>query len=258
MKVENVKNVVLALREITRGATIAPKRNAADFYADRLRVATTAGNLLATLNRFGELLGSPVVSSSATGNVIITSASEDADALYHWLAEQPKMAIAMCYIKSADLSAVISAFAKTYHPRSVIQTSMPKRRQFDIGITVTLEEPLSHGSDKKAGNSTLFRRGMVRGGVELPYYAANAWVGQMCDLFAAHFLATLGFDIHKPHQLQVWFYHLLYSGGVMADGAIPKAFERALAGASSGSLNVSGTVHLRNMIPFFSLLGGVG
>lgn len=258
MNIQHVASLIDALQETTRGATIAPRRNAADFYADRLRVATTAGdNLLAVINRFTELLGSPVLRGETVASVAKAAASEDAPALLAWLRDQPKVAIALTYVKRDERGPVLEAVAD-YTPQSAPPVQMRGRRTFDITIRAEMESPLVHGDDKKAGNSTLFRRAKVRGGAELPYYAANAFVGQMRDLLAMHYLASLGFDPRRPKQLQIWAYHLLFSGGIMADGAIPKAFERSLAGAASGSINVDGNIRLRNMIPFFSMLGGVG
>ncbi len=256
---ETVKNIIRALAEIVHGATIATSRHKYDFYADRLRVACTSRGLLATINAYSELLGSPVLTSATTKGVMLAAASDDADAVYQWLREQPKMAIAMTALKKDELSLTIDAFVGSYDSVVAKADNIKKRTGFEIEMRAVVEQALSHGDDKKAGNSTLFRRGKVRGGAELPYYSANAIGGQLRDLLADHFLTSLGFKLSQSNPVvERWFYHTLYSGGIMGDGAIPKAFERALSGAASGTIDVDGVSQLRNMIPFFSLLGGVG
>jgi len=257
---DTVGKTLAALGEIMNNASVkSGSTGKYDFFAGRLRVACTSGKLLSTINRFGELLGSPVLRGTTTQGLMSAAAAEDADSCYIWLREQPSISISMATASMDNRPKMITDFCAAYEPRIVKNVQMHRRRPFDIGIIATLENAFTHGDDKKAGNNTLFRRGSVRGGQELPYYSANAWAGQMRDLFAKHFVTALGYDTKSRERLFApWFLHLLTSGGIMADGAIPKLFEAALTGNVAGAIKVNGAIQLRNMIPYFSLLGGVG
>jgi len=256
---ETVTKTLSVLGELVNNATLNVSRNRYDFYADRLRVATTESNLLAAVNRYSELLGCPVLSEQATMNIMLASSATDAKAVYQWLREQPKVAIGMTKIKYDDRAAVIDALVEAYEAQEVKEGIQKPRRPFDIGITALVTQALAHGDDAKAGNAQLFRRCDVRGGLRLPFYSGNAIGGAMRDLLADHYLQALGIRLDKAEPaVNIWAFHLLYSGGIMADGAIPKEFERVLTGAAAGTMRSDGVRQLRNMIPFFSMMGGIG
>ena len=256
---ENVTKVLSVLAELVNNATLNVSRNRYDFYADRLRVATTESSLLAAVNRYSELLGCPVLSGQAISNIMQASSAADAEVVYQWLREQPKIAIGIAKIKDAEREAIIAALVEAYEAREIEAGLQKPRRPFDINITALITQALAHGDDAKAGNAQLFRRCDVRGGLRLPFYSGNAIGGAMRDLLADHFLIALGIKIDKTEPaLNIWAFHLLYSGGVMADGAIPKEFERVLTGATAGTMRSEGIRQLRNMIPFFSMMGGIG
>lgn len=251
--------ILLVITEMIDNATLNISRNRYDFYADRLRVATTEPNLLAGLNRYSDLLGCPVLSQKSIKDAMQASAADDAPIAYQWLREQPKVAIAMAKLKYDDRAEVVEALVQAYQPRQVQAGLLKPRRPFDINITATVTQALAHGDDGKAGNAQLFRRCDVRGGLRLPFYSGNAIGGAMRDLLADHYLQSIGLRTDKADPaLSIWSFHLLYSGGIMADGAIPKTFERVLTGAASGSMRSDGVRQLRNMIPFFSMMGGIG
>jgi hypothetical protein len=256
---ETVIKTLSVLGELVNNATLNVSRNRYDFYADRLRVATTESNLLAAVNRYSELLGCPVLSEQATMNIMRASSAADAKAVYQWLREQPKVAIGMTKIKYDERAAVIDALVEAYEAQEVKEGIQKPRRPFDIGITALVTQALAHGDDAKAGNAQLFRRCDVRGGLRLPFYSGNAIGGAMRDLLADHYLQALGIRLDKAEPaVNIWAFHLLYSGGIMADGAIPKEFERVLTGAAAGTMRSDGVRQLRNMIPFFSMMGGIG
>lgn len=259
LTIDTVTKTLAVITETIDNATLSVSRNRYDFYADRLRVATTEPDLLAGFNRYSELLGSPVLTQKSIKDAMGASAAEDAPIVYQWLRDQPKVAIAMAKLKYDDRADVIEALVQAYQPQQMQAGLLKPRRPFDINITATVTQALAHGDDGKAGNAQLFRRCDVRGGLRLPFYSGNAIGGAMRDLLADHFLTALGIRTDKADPaLNIWAFHLLYSGGVLADGAIPKAFERTLTGAASGSMRSDGVRQLRNMIPFFSMMGGIG
>lgn len=216
---ETTANLLSVLTEQVNTATLSVSRNRYDFYADRLRVATTEPTLLATINRYGELLGCPVLTEKATLNLMQAAGAPDAQAAHQWLREMPKIASAMCKEKYEERAVVIEALIKSYEAREVETGLQKRRRSFDIGITATVTQALAHGDDAKAGNAQLFRRCDVRGGMRLPFYSGNAIGGAMRDLLADHFLQSLGIKIDRADPaLNIWAFHLLYSGGIMADG----------------------------------------
>lgn len=259
LTIETVTKTLSVLGELVNNATLNVSRNRYDFYADRLRVATTESTLLAAVNRYSELLGCPVLSEQSTSNIMRASSAADAKAVYQWLREQPKVAIGMTKIKYDERAAVIEALVEAYEAQEVTQGIQKPRRPFDINITALVTQALAHGDDAKAGNAQLFRRCDVRGGLRLPFYSGNAIGGAMRDLLADHYLQALGIKLDKAQPaVNIWAFHLLYSGGIMADGAIPKEFERVLTGAAAGTMRSDGVRQLRNMIPFFSMMGGIG
>lgn len=132
------------------------------------------------------------------------------------------------------------------------------RPDFEVGIVAHCRAPLTHGSDTKAGNATLFRRQPVitdSGAVlELPFYAGNAIRGQLRDLLADHFLFAMGL---KPCRVkppvETWFFHILYGGGALEDGgAAGKAMAKM---GSAGALKTDAMREWRQMLPLVSLLG---
>lgn len=255
--------VLTAIESIIRTSQINGSGSIYDFAVSRLRIATTQPDLLSTINRLQEVLGSGILPHELTSDILRASASPDAPVCLQWLRDQPSIAIGLVRLKqktandSPDFGNAVNHLVDSYAPLALVQHSIKQRQGFSIGIKATLTQALSHGDEIKAGNATLFRRCQVAGGQRLPFYSGNALVGQMRDLLADHFLSSLGFRLDKSSpQLNIWFFHMMYSGGVMADGNTPKEFDARIT-AQAGVVNTSGMRELRNMIPFFSVLGGV-
>lgn len=223
-----------------------------DFFMTRLVVAAAQPNLLSVYNRFLEIIDAST--SGVTAAMLTACASPDAPVILKWLREQPRIALTLIPLSAKERQTVINAYvgaASTFEP-------IHPRPKFDVNIRAYVLQALAHGDDIKAGNNTLFRRGGVDGGVRLPYYSANAIGHGLREALAEHFLQTLGFRLNKnSEQFDVWFYHLLYSGGILGEGAIPKTFEARLQGAAAGGLKSDGVRELRDLLPWFSLLGGV-
>ena len=124
---------------------------------------------------------------------------------------------------------------------------------YDIPLACTLLSPLTHGSDEKAGNATLFRRRRVitrsQEILHLPFYAGNAIRGQMRDLMAVHFFRTIG--MHKSKwEIFPWFFATFFSGGVLAEDTKETAGIRKLLNPMDGQKE------FRELMPGLSLLGG--
>lgn len=261
---QTAMTVLTAIEHLIRYSQINGSGSIYDFTVSRLRIATTQPNLLSTLNRLQEVLGSDLLPQELITDVLRASASSDATVCLQWLREQPSIAIGLVRLKqktakdAPDFGNAVNHLVESYAPLALTQQSIKQRRGFSIAIKATVTQALSHGDEIKAGNATLFRRCQVIGGQRLPFYSGNALVGQMRDLLADHFLASLGFKLDKSSpQLNIWFFHMMYSGGIMADGNTPKEFDSRITTTQAGVVNTSGMRELRNMIPFFSVLGGV-
>jgi len=223
-----------------------------DFFMTRLIVAASKPNLLAVYNRFLEII------DASTGGIdpamLQVCASEDAPVILKWIREQPRIVLSLTTQTEPVRKSVIETFNGAY----TVFKPIFKRPPFDVNIRAYVLQALSHGDDIKAGNNTLFRRGDVGGGVRLPYYSANAIGHGLREALVEHFLQAMGFRLNKnSEQFDIWFYHLLYNGGVLGEGAIPKEFGARLQGAGAGGLKSDGVRELRDMLPWFSLLGGV-
>ena len=224
-----------------------------DFFMTRLIVAASKPNLLAVYNRFLETIDAST--DGVDPAMLQACASPAAPLVLTWVREQPRIVLSLIAQPEPVRQAVIEAFSGTLSAFKPLR----KRPAFDVNIRAYVLQALSHGDDIKAGNNTLFRRGDVGGGVRLPYYSANAIGHGLREALVEHFLQALGFRLNKnSEQFDVWFYHLLYSAGILGEGAIPKEFEARLQGAAAGGLKSDGVRELRNLFPWFSLLGGVG
>jgi hypothetical protein len=237
------------------------KRNFYDYAADRLRVATTASTLQQALNRFFECLGGSLafVDLKTVKSAMKAAASENAPNILDWIRELPQ--IAMAVAKTTDRKDLVSDIVKGYKEQTKEKSpALPKRKEFDIPIKATVMQSLSHGSDERAGNVTLFRKFSPLGcDVKIPFYSGNAIGGIMRDLLADHFTESIGLQKSKSSPpYRIWFFHLLYSGGILGEGAISKEFEKKLGGSAAGALKSSGVNEFRNLFPFMSLLGCVG
>lgn len=256
---ETTVRVINVIGYLMSHSNIKVGRNFYDFATDRLRIATTEPDLLSCINRFGEVIGSPSLSDGLTKSLLKATAAPDAYACHQWLSEQPKLVIALQKSNEVELADIVNNLIASYEAKDRANLIIRPRKNFDIRLSAYVTQALSHGAEVKAGNATLFRRCNVKGGMSLPFYAGNAVGGQMRDLLADHFLQSLGLPLDKADPiLAVWFFHMLYSGGIMVDGNIPKEFEKELVGSQAGAIKTSGVRKLRDMIPFFSVLGGVG
>ena len=185
--------------------------------------------------------------------------STDANSVKKWLLEYSKTASALCFMKSEDYEQAIEAIIV----KDALEScgTVAPMRPFDVEISFKCLSPLSHGSDVKMGNATLFRRIPAitdKGGlIDLPYYAGRAFRGQFRDILANDFLEILGFDIgcNSP-QIENFFGHILYEGGSLCSGG---QAEKAMKGIMGNADSVKPTFirQWRDNFPALSALGGV-
>lgn len=252
MNQQNLTQVLDFLDRAMRGSGMKLKRNRIDFFADRLRVAASQPTLMLAGQSFLDAIKCPLSEISQETFAGYMAACQDSSLLL-WLRANYRFAVGLARAKTGREDGIRAAI--DIAGDMPVYAPVKSRKPFDIGMTVELEEALSHADDTKAGNATLFRRNK-RG---FPFYSGNAIGGAMRDLLADHFLMSLGMSVDRANPVvEQWFFQVLYGGGIMADGAIPKEFERRLCGAASGGVDTNGTRELRNMLPFFSMMGGVG
>jgi hypothetical protein len=261
MKTQAFKDVMTYLKSVSMSATTTGKhRGAADFLADRIIQASTQPNLLAFGERLEKLLGTECecLSPDISAGFVRAASGHHALALLLWLRAHPRIAAQMTMLSSRD--GIFQKFLDDLDVENLlgVQSGLQEdiaavAPDWPISIHARCLSPLSHGSDAKGGNATLYRRmdvlGMGGTVMSLPFYAGNALRGQMRDLLADQLVAALG----KP-QLALWFFHAIYSGGALEEGgAAAKALNKRMG--DFGTVRAAGIRELRNMLPALSCLG---
>jgi len=279
-----VKATMDILRAMTKASGIKGSRGFADFIASRITIATTQPTLLDMSEHFAQSLNVEmqyVASRKMTAFMQVTPCS-DARGMLYWLREHPKFAAAILTLRTPmrkEFEGGKKEDVQTRKEDADIQTqndyieiietieiiadidtelghALPQREK-DIPIQMTCLSPLSHGGDKKSGNSTLFRRQEIISTtgkmLSLPYIDGNAPRGVIRDLLADHYLKTLGISDIKG-QVHLWFFHALFSGGALEENSqSAKKLSQKLGG--NGATKAAGMQEFREMIPPLSLLG---
>jgi hypothetical protein len=257
---ETLKRTFDMMRAISKATDIKIHRGFADFLADRIIQAATQADLLGMTERLAALLHTQVeyVGGAKTAAFLRVVNEFDAPAVLSWLRDYPRVAAMILTLKSDD------DYAASLEQIPIIVSAMDKGSAlpsagYDIPLTVTCLSPLAHGADTKAGNATIFRRMQVLSTtgqvLTLPFYAGNALRGQMRDLLADHFLASLGLTPNKAQPpCHLWFFHALYAGGALEENSEQAKLLGKKLGAN-GAVRADGIHELRNMIPPLSLLG---
>ena len=255
----SVRKTVDFLKSAWVSSQIDGSRNKVDIFTDRLTravgeptLALAMEQLLRSVHATAERLH-PLTVADMVG----VSSSADAQKVLRWLREQTRLVVMLAITKDKDL--IDSVLPEIVLPDADSSGSAAPRQPYSIGISATCETPLAHGSDEKAGNSTLFRRISVlatNGNVlELPYYSGNAIRGQMRDLLADHFVSSIGLqpDRSKP-AVALWFFYALYCGGALEEkSAAMKAIRKELG--DNGATRAQGIREFRLNLPALSLLG---
>jgi len=247
-------------RALGRASTMKTSRSFQSFFGDRFCQSITQATLMDAMEHLARSLDSSLeyVGQSKLANFIAASTGEDAPRALHWMRKHPRVS-AMLALMSDDKE--FSDAVRTIELPEVVEAAgaAAPKREGDVNLEVHCLSPLSHGSDGKSGNATVFRRRQVMspsGGVlELPIYAGNALRGQLRDMLADHFLFALGLQPDRAHPpVALWFFHALYSGGVLEEaGKAGKAVSAALG--ASGVTKVDGVAQLRCLVSPLSLLG---
>lgn len=238
------------------------KRNQIDIFADRIRVC--AGSETDLSRFFNRLIATcnAKVSDVNSGNLlaVISAPVDHHTSILHWLTENNSFAAMLAFSKKEDVTEVLETIDISIDPESKTNAGRAiPRPEFNITIVASAESPISHGSDTKSGNATLFRRMQVLTDagkiIELPYISGNAIRGTLRDIIADDFCRRLGLEPRRDHPpLALWFFHCLYSGGALSDNAKDtKAVDEWLG--KNGSLDTDGTHRFRDAFPPLSLLG---
>ena len=249
------------LRSVFVNAQIKASRNRIDLMADRIRQAMTEDSLVSGMERLCTSM------DVATGKIpekvalaFIRSATRpDAGDVLAWLREHPRLASLLAATRDdAERVEVTSSIQVSHEDRDV--GSVVAMRPYQIGVTARCLSPLAHGADHKAGNATLFRRMDVLTSTgrttSLPFYAANAWRGQLRDALANHLVHYLGIDnTDNGMRLSQWFFQAIYSGGALEErtSATMKKLGKVLG--NNGAIRTDGVRKIRDTLPSLSLLG---
>lgn len=268
MENKTLKATLSLIRQLASSAKVSGKQGRADFLTSRLHVCGTEPDLLSFVQKLAGQLQSELqyVGGERFLNFMTVHQAPDAPAVLAWLRENTMIAAMICTLKrekdaEGDFSAEIDDILNEIEISGFngdTGTALPAASS-DAVITVRLLSPLAHGSDQKAGNNTLFRRMQVLsttgGTLSLPFYAGNAFRGQMRDLLADHYLTALGLAPRKDDPpCRLWFFHALYAGGALEENSKQaKTLAQKLGG--NGAVKAEGVHELRDIIPPLSVLG---
>ena len=221
----------------------------------RVRQAAAASTLLGFCDRIMGLMDARAMPEDMLPGVIEEAAAQGAEILA-WIRHNHRVATALAQLARRNPEEFAAAIKLVeVPPLPATEEHLTVRVVPDIAVTLTLLSPLAHGSDDKCGNATRFRRIPVgAAATEIPYYAGNAFRGQMRDLLADHFLDALGLvpSRTRPPVTQ-WFFHLLYAGGGLGE-VTPKRARKA-AGERANSVALADRANWRDMLPTASLFG---
>jgi len=219
-----------------------------------------------TLLKFGESLAE-LMEYAPSGDALqglIEDADKNEQRILHWISEHYKLAstlATMSVFKKSEFDDCMQEISiEDSPPTGDKLIGLPKP---DIQTNITLLSPLSHGSDKRAGNATLFRRFKAKaangGLLVLPYYAANAARGQIRDLLADHFTDSLGLQVDRKNPpYEAWFFHVLYAGGGLEQAKKGSTLEKAakmIGERANASVDLGEHFTIRYMVPMLSVLG---
>lgn len=257
MKPHNIRNL---LATIGMASQIKTSRSFLDLFADRIRIAANEPTIDRFIQRLIELVqASPdAVNRNHLADVLVAAnAGSGAQArVLAWLRDNSALAAILAHTKREDAQAALDSI--TFPEIDASGTALP-RKPYGIAIKATALSPISHGSDTKAGNATLFRRMQVLtttgGRLDLPYIAGNAVRGQLRDIIADNFLSALGLAPRRDKPpVALWFFHALYAGGALSEGGKEGKAIDGLLGVG-GALKTDGLRTLRDTLPMVSLLG---
>jgi len=187
------------------------------------------------------------------------ASSAQAKPIHAWLRQHPRFAAMIASLKTQqERLEACQGIQLVDDTKPVGKVAI--MRPYDIPISVTCLSQVAHGADHKAGNATLFRRQDVltdTGAVlELPFYAANSIRGQLRDLLADHFLATLGITTQRDKPVvEQWFFQAIFSGGALEEKGSATMKKLSKTMGSNSAIRTDGIRMFRDHLPGLSLLG---
>jgi len=232
-----------------------------DLLADRIRLAaSTESTMSGFINRLTNSLNATLddIHRGHLTEVLTLCGDPEAErSVLAWLRTNASLAAMLAFVKREDCQAALDAIR--IDPAGGEGGQAPARKPYTVTIRATAETPISHGSDQKSGNSTLFRRIQVitQAGalLELPYIAGNAVRGQLRDIIADNFARGIGLTPRRDKPpFALWFFHAIYSGGALSEGGKESKAVDGLLGVG-GALKTEGLRTLRDTLPMVSLLG---
>lgn len=249
------------MRAISRASNIKLHRGFADYYTDQIVKAGTQQSLLGFIERLAgsvnvelEYIGGKTVADFLT----VVNASESQGVL-SWLRSYPRVASMICCSLKTEEDFDNALKDMTIPDVGEMGTAMPGCTP-NLPMVITCLSPLAHGADKKAGNSTLYRRQECRSTtgqiLVLPVYAANAIRGNCRRLLAWNWTQALGLQpSHSNPPYSEWFYYALFSGGKLEENSQEaKALSKEL-GSGSGAVRTTGLHKFRDMVLPLSIFG---
>lgn len=256
---EEIKKLHRFGNTVLHSAKLKSSRNILDVFADRIRQSSMEPTLMLFGQKLCDLMNveTSKLYAPAIREFMDMCSLPNAFPVLKWVRENHTLFSVLCTSKFEDADEAIKSIVLK-DCASTNDSALP-RRPYGIPIKAEVLTPLSHGSDIKSGNATLFRRMSVLGRngsvMSLPYYAGNAIRGQIRDILADHLTSELGLNVDRakpPYSL--WFFHSLYSGGALEEvSASTKAITTELG--SGGSVKAEGIRKFRDMLPTLSLLG---
>lgn len=256
---EQFYQVMRVLRYISQNGSTKVSRNLSDFVSDKFLQLANEPTLLSFVDKFSGIMDASFEDMHSDIKIEMMPAitGENAQSILHWIRTYPKIAGMLATIGKweAQKEACEMVEIELYNQTKGVAVAQSK---FDIGIKLTTLSPLSHGSDTKAGNATLFRRMQVmtsNGVISLPYYAGNAFRGQLRDILADHFLKSIGISARRDKpKVALWFFHALYAGGALEENSKSGKALASLMG-DNGAVKADGIYQFRDTLPALSLFG---
>lgn len=248
-----------ALNAIQKHSQIGISRSKMDFYADKIVQASSQSSFLSFFETLSKLMDSDFEAffPDARTALLESANSKHANSIYNWIRKNPRITAMIACLKYSEIQAAAeSIIIDEIGEIDGVAIAQP---DYDIKIKMSLTSPLSHGSDTKAGNATLFRRMSVLASngnlLTLPFYAGNAFRGQLRDILADYFLKSIGISTNKTNpKVALWFFHALYAGGSLEENSkSAKAIEDYLG--KNGGIRAEGLYQFRDTLPSLSLLG---
>jgi len=252
-------NVFSVLRFIYSHCGIKSKRNGTEFIADKIVQAGTQNDIVSFIETLAQIMDADIgaIWQSRGAEFLSNASRPEAEQIYAWIIKHPRVASMIIALpRQEQVDEAIEAVSLMDVQKE--GQALPNK-PYEIQITIETISPLSHGSDTKAGNATLFRRMNVLSDtgatLSLPYYAGNAFRGQMRDLLADDFLRFIGITPDKTNpKIALWFFHTIYAGGALEENSdASKAFSKLLG--ANGAIKAEGVYQFRDTLPMISALG---